>query len=35
MRLKIGLAFLVAVCAQPVLGDQPVIGINRRRRWGR
>jgi len=28
MRLKIGLAFLVAVCAQPVLGDQPVIGIN-------
>ena len=28
MRLKIGLAFLVAVCAQGVLVDQPVISVN-------
>lgn len=28
MRAKIGLAFLVAVCAQGVLGDQPVISVN-------
>lgn len=28
MRLKVGLALLVAVCAQPVLGDQAVVGIN-------
>ena len=28
MRLKVCLAFLIAVCAQPVLGDQPVVGIN-------
>ena len=30
MRAKIGLAFLVAVCAQGVLGDQPVISVNDR-----
>lgn len=28
MRAKVGLAFLVAVCAQPMLADQPVIGFN-------
>ncbi|GGH57109.1 flagellar biosynthetic protein FliR [Comamonas phosphati] len=28
LRLKVGLALLVAVCAQPVLGDQTVVGIN-------
>ena len=28
MRVKIGLAFLVALCAQGVLGDQPVISVN-------
>ena len=28
MRLKIGLAFLVAVCGQGVLVDQPVISVN-------
>lgn len=27
-RTKIGLAFLIALCAQPVLGNQPVISIN-------
>jgi len=30
MRTKIGLAFLVAVCAQPALGDMPVIALNGR-----
>ena len=28
MRLKIGLAFFVAVCAQGVLGEQPIISVN-------
>lgn len=28
MRAKIGLAFFVALCAQAVLGDQPVISVN-------
>lgn len=28
MRFKVGMAFLVAVCAQPVLGDQAVVGVN-------
>lgn len=28
MRVKLGLAFLVALCAQAVLGDQPVVGFN-------
>lgn len=28
LRLKVGLALLVAICAQPVLGVQPVISIN-------
>ncbi|MCO4094016.1 MAG: flagellar biosynthetic protein FliR [Acidovorax sp.] len=28
MRVKIGLAFLVALCAQAVLVDQPVISVN-------
>ena len=28
MRAKVGLAFLVALCAQAVLGDQPVISLN-------
>lgn len=27
MRLKVGLAFLVALCAQPILGDQTVVSI--------
>lgn len=27
MRLKVGLAFLVALCAQPILGDQAVVSI--------
>ena len=27
MRLKVGLAFLVALCAQPVLGEQTVVSI--------
>ena len=27
MRLKVGLAFLVALCAQPMLGEQPVVSI--------
>lgn len=30
MRVKVGLAFLVALCAQVVLEDQPVIGLNDR-----
>ena len=30
MRAKIGLAFLVAVCAQAVLPDQPIIDLNGR-----
>lgn len=30
MRVKVGLAFLVALCAQAVLEDQPVIGLNDR-----
>lgn len=30
MRAKIGLAFLVALCAQAVLSPQPVIGVNDR-----
>lgn len=28
VRVKLGLALLVSVCAQPVLGDQPVVGID-------
>ena len=28
MRVKVGLAFLIALCAQGVLGDQPVISVN-------
>lgn len=28
LRLKVGLALLIAICAQPVLGVQPVISIN-------
>lgn len=28
MRAKIGLAFFVALCAQAVLTDQPVVSIN-------
>ncbi len=28
MRVKLGLAFLVALCAQAVLGNQPVVGVN-------
>lgn len=28
MRVKVALAFLVAVCAQAVLGDQPVVHVN-------
>lgn len=27
MRLKVGLAFLIALCAQPTLGDQTVVSI--------
>ena len=27
MRVKIGLAFLVALCAQAVLGDQPTVSV--------
>ena len=27
MRLKVGLAFLIALCAQPILGDQTVVSI--------
>ena len=27
LRLKVGLAFLIALCAQPVLGEQPVVSI--------
>ena len=34
MRLKIGLAFLVALCAQGVLGEQPVISLNGREALG-
>ena len=34
MRVKIGLAFLVALCAQGVLGDQPVISVNGREALG-
>lgn len=34
MRAKIGLAFLVALCAQGVLGDQPVISVNGREALG-
>src|SRR3989344_8837482 len=34
MRVKIGLAFLVALCAQGVLGDQPVISVNGREAFG-
>eukprot|EP01034_Spumella_vulgaris_P044369 gene44369-55178_t len=34
MRVKIGLAFLVALCAQGVLGDQPVISVNSREAFG-
>ena len=33
MRVKVALAFLVAVCAQAVLGDQPVVHVNSRRHW--
>ena len=34
MRAKIGLAFLVALCAQGVLGEQPVISLNGREALG-
>ena len=34
MRVKIGLAFLVAVCAQGVLVEPPVIGLNSREALG-
>ncbi|MBV7544129.1 flagellar biosynthetic protein FliR [Acidovorax sp. sic0104] len=34
MRVKIGLAFLVAVCSQAVLGDQPIIDLNGREALG-
>jgi flagellar biosynthesis protein FliR len=34
MRVKIGLAFLVALCAQGVLGDQPIISVNGREALG-
>ncbi|ODS64437.1 MAG: flagellar biosynthetic protein FliR [Acidovorax sp. SCN 65-108] len=34
MRVKIGLAFLVALCAQGVLGDQPVVSVNGREAFG-
>ena len=34
MRVKIGLAFLVALCAQAVLGDQPTISVNGREALG-
>lgn len=34
MRAKIGLAFLVALCAQAVLADQPVISVNGREALG-
>ena len=34
MRVKIGLAFLVAVCAQAALPDQPVISVNGREALG-
>ena len=34
MRVKIGLAFLVALCAQGVLGEQPVISVNEREALG-
>ena len=27
LRLKVGIAFLIALCAQPVLGEQPVVSI--------
>ena len=30
LRVKVGLAFLVALCAQGVLGEQPVISVNGR-----
>lgn len=34
MRVKIGLAFLVAVCAQAVLTEQPIVDINGREALG-
>jgi len=34
MRLKVGLAFLVALCAQAVLPEQPVISVNGREALG-
>ena len=34
MRVKVGLAFLVALCAQAVLTDQPVISVNGREALG-
>ncbi|BEU97969.1 flagellar biosynthetic protein FliR [Acidovorax sp. DW039] len=34
MRAKVGLAFLVAVCAQAVMPDQPVIDLNGREALG-
>ncbi|WP_119967482.1 flagellar biosynthetic protein FliR [Simplicispira lacusdiani] len=34
MRAKIGLAFFVALCAQAVLGEQPVISVNGREALG-
>ena len=34
MRVKVGLAFLVALCAQGVLVDQPVVNINGRDAFG-
>lgn len=34
VRVKVGLAFLVALCAQAVLVDQPVISVNDREAFG-
>lgn len=34
VRLKVALAFLVAVCAQAALPDQPVVAVNSSAAWG-
>ncbi len=34
MRVKVGLAFFIALCAQAMLGPQPVIGMNDREAMG-
>jgi flagellar biosynthetic protein FliR len=34
MRVKVGLAFFIALCAQAMLGPQPVIGMNDREALG-